>query len=118
MGLKSAAVARLCIREDIYRSMPDICEQYRPAGGGYGVGYAAVAPVADAGAGYAREGVVMVVEGKTGITKPCDNYDEPHHRCLKWSGAPTRVASAKPKAKPSVVASSPPPVVVTAPVTP
>ena len=32
MGLKSAAVARLCVRPDIWRSMPDICAQYWPAG--------------------------------------------------------------------------------------
>lgn len=32
MGLKSAAVARLCVRPDIWRSMPDICEKYWPPG--------------------------------------------------------------------------------------
>src|SRR3954470_6419875 len=30
MGLKKAAVARLCLTGDIYRAMPEICDQYLP----------------------------------------------------------------------------------------
>src|SRR5580704_2508288 len=37
MGLKKAAVARLCLNSDIYRAMPEVCDQYlpRPARPGY-----------------------------------------------------------------------------------
>jgi hypothetical protein len=31
MGLKKAAVARLCLNGDIYRAMPEVCDQYLPA---------------------------------------------------------------------------------------
>jgi hypothetical protein len=30
MGLKKAAVARLCLNGDIYRAMPEVCGQYLP----------------------------------------------------------------------------------------
>src|SRR4051794_32255485 len=30
MGLKKAAVARLCLNTDIYRAMPEVCDQYLP----------------------------------------------------------------------------------------
>src|SRR3984893_7224779 len=30
MGLKKAAVARLCLNGDIYRAMPEVCHQYLP----------------------------------------------------------------------------------------
>ena len=30
MGLKKAAVARLCLNGDIYRAMPEVCRQYLP----------------------------------------------------------------------------------------
>jgi len=30
MGLKKAAVARLCLNGDIYRAMPEVCDQYLP----------------------------------------------------------------------------------------
>jgi hypothetical protein len=30
MGLKKAAVARLCLNGDIYRAMPEVCVQYLP----------------------------------------------------------------------------------------
>ena len=30
MGLKKAAVARLCLNGDIYRAMPEVCDKYLP----------------------------------------------------------------------------------------
>ena len=30
MGLKKAAVARLCLNSDIYRAMPEVCDKYLP----------------------------------------------------------------------------------------
>jgi hypothetical protein len=87
MGLKGAAVARLCIREDIYRSMPDVCEKYRPAGAAYPV---AVAPVVLA----ANTGPIAVINGRTGKTGMCNNYDEAGQKCRQWASAPNRAVTA------------------------
>jgi hypothetical protein len=75
MGLKSAAVARLCQREAIYKSMPDICERYRPASVQAGV------VLSTQGAG-----MIDVIDGKTGLTRPCANYDAAALKCRQWSG--------------------------------
>src|ERR1700757_5165254 len=37
MGLKKAAVARLCLNGDIYRAMPEVCDQYLPRAPSYSV---------------------------------------------------------------------------------
>jgi hypothetical protein len=102
MGLKGAAVARLCIREDIYRSMPDVCEKYRPAGAVYPV-VAPVVPVVVPDYGYAparvASGPIEVVNGKTGKIGLCDNYDEAGQKCRQWAGAPPvakRTATGRP----------------------
>jgi hypothetical protein len=87
MGLKGAAVARLCIREDIYRSMPDVCEKYRPAGAAYPV---AVAPVVLS----ANAGPIEVVNGKTGRIGLCNHYDEAGQKCRQWASAPNRAVTA------------------------
>jgi len=83
MGLKGAAVARLCQREPIRASMPDVCDKYAPIAvptnyyaPNYGYAPARVA-----------SGPIAVVNGKTGKTGMCDNYDEPGQKCLKWAGA-------------------------------
>ena len=74
MGLKSAAVARLCLSPDIYRSMPDVCARYMPAAPG-------VAPVVVASAG----GPVEVIVQKTGEHRMCRTYDESRQRCRAWA---------------------------------
>jgi hypothetical protein len=79
MGLKGAAVARLCIREDIYRSMPDVCEKYRPPGVAYP---AAVAPIVLS----SNTGPIEVVNGKTGKIGLCNHYDEAGQKCRQWAG--------------------------------
>lgn len=94
MGLKSAAVARLCQREAIYKSMPDVCERYRPA-----------AP--PAGVVLSAQGPVEVIDGKTGVTRPCDNYDAAKLKCRQWTGAAPvtihhrKVAALTPNTPPS-----------------
>jgi hypothetical protein len=80
MGLKGAAVARLCIREDIYRSMPDVCERYRPPGAAYPV---AVAPIVLS----ANSGPIEVVNGKTGRIGLCNRYDAAGQKCRQWAGS-------------------------------
>ena len=76
-GLRKAAVARLCLQADVYRSMPDVCVLYVPQvdpATGYYV--AAATPQA---------GPVEVVMQKTGKHALCDDYDASRHRCRVWA---------------------------------
>jgi hypothetical protein len=100
MGLKGAAVARLCLSPEIQRSMPDVCARYTPVVVEPVGGYPLIAPRPVRGGpdyGYPPARVagapIEVVEGKTGLTKLCDNYDEPAQKCRKWTGQPTRLAN-------------------------
>ena len=93
MGLKGAAVARLCKRIDIYNSMPDICERYRPVPAPVGV-------ILDARG--TSTGAIEVVDGRTGATRLCDNYDAARQKCWQWTGEPPiaprkRVAAVTPQ---------------------
>ena len=103
MGLKKAAVARLCLNGDIYRAMPEVCDQYlpRPA-----LGYPAPPPVP---ARYAQAeaseeqpytgGDIWLVEGATGKDRLCNDYDVTQQRCRVWAhtvhhAAPKKKATA------------------------
>ena len=105
MGLKKAAIARLCLGSDIRAAMPEICGQYLPVQPGY------VAPAVIAPAGYYysegtyRGGPIMLTDGKTGKERLCNNYDEPRHRCRAWDGETHVVMHSKPKAAVQVAAS-------------
>jgi hypothetical protein len=94
-GLKAAAVARLCQRVDIWRSMPDMCTQYWPAGVPYPAGVAApiaggVAITMSASADAASAGVVRVIDGRDGVEKDCLNYSPKAQKCFHWLGEPPR----------------------------
>jgi hypothetical protein len=104
-GLKKAAVARLCLQPDIYRSMPEICYMYQPPAAPAQVGFtlfptSAPVPVAYEAAGTSyRGGPIMLVEGRTGQNRLCSDYDEPGQKCKVWAYSGTRKhASAKKKA--------------------
>ena len=118
MGLKKAAVARLCLTAEIYRSMPEVCGQYlpQPASGYYGSALAAVAAVPPAVEAPYMGGPIEVIEGKTGEVRMCDEYDAARQRCRLWAGqhhhrrniaavSPNKpaatVAAAKPAADPA-----------------
>ena len=118
-GLKSAAVARLCQRADIWRSMPDVCAQYWPPGVPYpnGIavqpaGYVAPLPVRALMSATGIEGeTIRVIDGRDGIEKDCLNYNAAKQKCLHWAGEKPRrqrvaavnpsirIAPAKPSAK-------------------
>ena len=84
MGLKKAAVARLCLNPDIYRSMPDVCGTYLPvAPTAYAI--APVAPVAYSEPAYVG-GDIWLTEGKTGKDRLCHDYDTTKQRCRAWDG--------------------------------
>jgi hypothetical protein len=75
MGLKKAAVARLCLSGDIYRAMPEVCDQYlpRPA--------RAEASEEEPYTG----GDIWLVEGATGKNRLCNDYDVTQQRCRVWA---------------------------------
>lgn len=100
MGLKKAAVARLCLNTDIYRAMPDVCAIYLPR--------APVRPIhAPARAAYASAatdeqpyagGPILLVEGETGKIRLCNDYDEPGQRCRVWAYVEHHASPPKKKA--------------------
>jgi len=88
-GLKKAAVARLCLNPDINRAMPEVCVKYlpRPA-----PGHPAPTPVSTryAHAEALEEppytgGDIWLVEGATGKTRLCRDYDVIQQSCRVWA---------------------------------
>jgi len=89
MGLKKAAVARLCLNDDIYRAMPEVCRQYLPPPAPR---YPAPRPVATR---YAQAeasdeqpytgGDIWLVEGATGKNRLCNDYDVTQQSCRVWA---------------------------------
>ena len=69
MGLKKAAVARLCLNSDVYRAMPEVCDRYLPA----------------SASGYPTVGDIWLVDGATGKNRLCNNYDVTQQRCRVWA---------------------------------
>jgi hypothetical protein len=78
MGLKKAAVARLCLQGEIARSMPEVCVHYLPQS------VAAPYPIAPIGyePGY---GDIWLVEGTTGKDRLCKDYNAAQQRCRVWA---------------------------------
>lgn len=88
MGLKKAAVARLCLNGEIYRSMPEVCRVYLPQSGP--VGYPAPAPALsryDQATAEQPQTVsdIWLVEGPAGKTRLCNDYDVTRQRCRVWA---------------------------------
>lgn len=84
MGLKRAAIARLCLQGEIYRSMPEVCSRYLPQVGPNGVLLAQAPETGLAPAAYAG-GPIEVIEQRTGKRRVCGDYDMTRHRCRSWS---------------------------------
>jgi hypothetical protein len=99
MGLKAAAIARLCQSVDIYHSMPDICYRYAPQQQGAQPIVLSTNPI----------GQIELIDGKTGLTRMCDNYDAARYRCLAWTGERPhrRMASKKSAAIVAAVPAAP-----------
>ena len=87
MGLKKAAVARLCLNPDINRSMPDVCQRYLPQVIGVPVPVAVPVGYAEpvAAPGYIS-GDIWLVDGNTGKDRLCKDYNAPGQKCRHWAG--------------------------------
>ena len=83
MGLKGAAVARLCQMGPIYNSMPDVCQKYMPR-----VAYAQAAAAVTPGAYVGTGGRIELIDGKTGQNRWCDSYDAAKQHCRRWAVIP------------------------------
>jgi len=88
MGLKKAAIARLCLGTDIRAAMPEVCAAYLPDAPVAGYAVAPRGYYLSAGESY-QGGPIMLTDGKTGKERLCQNYDEPRHRCRIWDGSPS-----------------------------
>lgn len=78
MGLKKAAIARLCLNPEINRSMPEVCGTYLPPA-------ALPANYYLSAEGY-RGGPIILTEGATGRDRLCNDYNEAKQRCRVWAG--------------------------------
>ena len=83
MGLKKAAVARLCLNGDIYRAMPEVCDRYLPRA-------RPPVPTVYAQAEASEEqpytgGDIWLVDGATGKNRLCNDYDVAQQRCRVWA---------------------------------
>jgi hypothetical protein len=97
MGLKKAAVARLCLNGDIYRAMPDVCVKYLPPPAPtppprtfFSEIFASLIPARYAQAEASEEqpytgGAIWLVEGATGKDRLCNDYDVTQQRCRVWA---------------------------------
>jgi hypothetical protein len=103
MGLKKAAVARLCLNGDIYRAMPEVCGQYLPPPApGYPAPPSVPTRYAQAVASEEQPytgGDIWLVEGATGKNRLCNDYDVTEQRCRVWAhtvdySAPKKKATA------------------------
>jgi len=77
-------VARLCLNDNIYRAMPDVCDKYLPptAPGYRATGYAqAEASEEQPYTG----GDIWLVEGATGKNRLCKDYDVTQQSCRVWA---------------------------------
>src|SRR3954454_23120051 len=88
MGLKKAAVARLCLNGDIYRAMPEVCVKYLPppAPGSP----APPVPTRYAQAEASEEqpytgGDIWLVEGPRVKNRLCKVYDVTQQSCRLWA---------------------------------
>jgi hypothetical protein len=90
-GLKKAAIARLCLQPDVYRSMPEICVVYLPPppqSAGFVLFPAAAPPPPPDNFRQAFNhsgGPILLVDGKTGRDRLCNDYDEPGQKCRVWA---------------------------------
>ena len=106
MGLKKAAVARLCLNSDIYRSMPEVCIRYLPTSGApapYVVAPIGPSPIDLTPVGFASRDV-WLVNGKTGKDQLCKDYDAPRQRCRHWDGVVMHHAASRKRLVPDASA--------------
>jgi hypothetical protein len=89
MGLKKAAVARLCLNGDIYRAMPEVCDKYLPPPAPSNSAPPLV-PARYAQSQGSEEQPqtirdIWLAEGPVGKDRLCNEYDVTRQRCRVWA---------------------------------
>jgi hypothetical protein len=85
MGLKKAAVARLCLNGDIYRAMPEVCDKYLPP---LAPAYPTPSLIPSRYAQPENSSDILdiwLVQGTAGKTRLCNEYDVTQQRCRVWA---------------------------------
>jgi hypothetical protein len=104
MGLKKAAVARLCLNGDIYRAMPEVCDQYLPPS----APSSSILPLVPARYAQAQASEeqphtirdIWLVQEAKGKNRLCNEYDVTRQRCRVWAHT-VRQSAPKKKSRPS-----------------
>jgi hypothetical protein len=118
--LKKAAVARLCLNGDIYRAMPEVCDQYLPRAPSYSVLPLVPARYVQAEASEEQPHTIRdiwLVQEAKGKNRLCNEYDVTRQRCRVWAHTVHQSASkkkSKPKGEPPHTAAPPAPTTVVA----
>jgi len=120
MGLKKAAVARLCLNGDIYRAMPEVCDQYLPASAPSN----SILPLVPARYAQAQASEeqphtirdIWLVQGAIGKNRLCNEYDVTRQRCRVWAHTVPSAPKKKsmPNGEPPHTAAPPAPATVVA----
>jgi hypothetical protein len=121
MGLKKAAVARLCLNGDIYRAMPEVCDQYLPPS----VPSYSILPLVPARYTQAQASEeqphtirdIWLVQEAKGKNRLCNEYDVTRQRCRVWAHTVHQSAPKKkstPSGAPPHTAAPPAPATVVA----
>jgi hypothetical protein len=89
MGLKKAAVARLCLNGDVYRAMPEVCDKYLPPPApGYSASLLVPAHYAQVQASEQQPHTIReiwLVVGRVGKSRLCNEYDVTQQSCRVWA---------------------------------
>jgi hypothetical protein len=89
MGLKKAAVARLCLNGDVYRAMPEVCDKYLPPSTpGYSASLLVPAHYAQVQASEQQPHTIReiwLVVGRVGKSRLCNEYDVTQQSCRVWA---------------------------------
>jgi hypothetical protein len=115
MGLKKAAVARLCLNGEIYRSMPEVCDKYLPQRAQANPAPRTLSALLAQAQTQASDdqpytgGDIWLVEGATGKTRLCKDYDVAQQSCRVWARTVSHSAPKKsaPSGETSHTAASP-----------
>jgi hypothetical protein len=99
MGLKKAAVARLCLNSDVFHAMPEVCQKYlpppAPADRAPSLFPIRLALAADSAEPPHTIADIWLVEKANGKERLCSDYDVTRQSCRVWA----RIAHPAPKKK-------------------
>jgi hypothetical protein len=85
MGLKKAAVARLCLSGDIYRAMPEVCDKYLPPPPPASPAPSLISARTAQAEASSDIADIWLAQGARGKIRLCNEYDVTRQRCRVWA---------------------------------